>query len=100
MTTSGFDTLMRLLAKIHDERLIICWAMNTSRRKVREAVAALQRYSNWRKTRGRLPTAGQSWASRKDRRDHQAYRDGLAAATRHGHQPLIDEYTEALQELE
>ncbi len=29
----------------------------------------------------------------------QAYRDGLAAATRHGHQPLIEEYTRALQDL-
>jgi len=30
----------------------------------------------------------------------QAYRDGLAAATRHGHQPLIEEYTRALGDLE
>lgn len=30
----------------------------------------------------------------------QAYRDGLAAATRHGHQPLIDDYTRALRDLE
>ena len=30
----------------------------------------------------------------------RAYRDGLAAATRHGHQPLIDEYTRALRVLE
>lgn len=30
----------------------------------------------------------------------QAYQDGLAAATRHGHQPLIDEYTQALRDLE
>jgi uncharacterized protein HemY len=29
----------------------------------------------------------------------QAYREGLAAATRHGHQPLIEEYTQALQDL-
>jgi predicted Zn-dependent protease len=30
----------------------------------------------------------------------RAYQDGLAAATRHGHQPLIDEYTQALGDLE
>jgi predicted Zn-dependent protease len=30
----------------------------------------------------------------------QAYQDGLAAATRHGHQPLIDEYAQALRDLE
>jgi Flp pilus assembly protein TadD len=30
----------------------------------------------------------------------QAYRDGLAAATRHGHQPMIEEYTQALKDLE
>ena len=29
----------------------------------------------------------------------QAYRDGLAAATRHHHQPMIDEYTQALKDL-
>jgi len=29
----------------------------------------------------------------------QAYRDGLAAATRHGHQPMIEEYTQALKDL-
>ncbi len=30
----------------------------------------------------------------------RAYQDGLAAATRHGHQPLIDEYAQALRDLE
>ena len=29
----------------------------------------------------------------------QAYHDGLAAATRHGHQPMIDEYNQALRDL-
>jgi Flp pilus assembly protein TadD len=29
----------------------------------------------------------------------RAYQEGLAAATRHGHQPLIDEYTQALRDL-
>lgn len=30
----------------------------------------------------------------------QAYRDGLAAALRHGHQPMIEEYTQALKDLD
>ncbi|MFI5339365.1 MAG: tetratricopeptide repeat protein [Candidatus Methylomirabilales bacterium] len=30
----------------------------------------------------------------------QAYSDGLAAATRHGHQPMIEEYTQALKDLD
>ena len=30
----------------------------------------------------------------------EAYREGLAAATRHGHQPLIEEYSQALKDLE
>jgi predicted Zn-dependent protease len=30
----------------------------------------------------------------------QAYRDGLAAATRHGHQPMIEECTQALKDLD
>jgi Flp pilus assembly protein TadD len=29
----------------------------------------------------------------------QAYHDGLAAATRHRHQPMIEEYTQALEDL-
>jgi Flp pilus assembly protein TadD len=29
----------------------------------------------------------------------EAYRQGLAAATRHHHQPMIEEYTRALQDL-
>lgn len=29
----------------------------------------------------------------------QAYRDGLAAATRHGHQPMVEEFTRALTDL-
>jgi predicted Zn-dependent protease len=29
----------------------------------------------------------------------QAYREGVAAATRHRHQPMIDEYTRALEDL-
>jgi Flp pilus assembly protein TadD len=30
----------------------------------------------------------------------QAYQDGLAAARRHGHQPMIEEYTQALKDSE
>lgn len=30
----------------------------------------------------------------------QAYQDGLAAATRNAHQPLIEEYSQALADLE
>ena len=30
----------------------------------------------------------------------RAYQDGLAAATRHRHQPMIEEYTEALKDRE
>jgi uncharacterized protein HemY len=30
----------------------------------------------------------------------QTLRDGLAAATRHNHQPMIEEYTQALRDLD
>ena len=30
----------------------------------------------------------------------QAYREGLTAATRHSHQPMIEEYTQALKDLD
>lgn len=66
-----------------------------------EAVAALRRYlglvddegAAYRSLAQALERLGNVEAAR------QAYRQGLEAATRHGHQPMIEEYTQALQDL-
>jgi len=66
-----------------------------------EAVAALQRYLSLVDDEG---AAYRSLAQALERLGNveearQAYRQGLEAATRHHHQPMIEEYTQALQDL-
>ncbi|MBI4537859.1 MAG: tetratricopeptide repeat protein [candidate division NC10 bacterium] len=66
-----------------------------------EAVAALRAYlalaedegAAYRMLAQSLARLGQADAAR------QAYQEGLAAARRHHHQPLIEEYTQALADL-
>jgi Flp pilus assembly protein TadD len=66
-----------------------------------EAVATVRRYltlvddegAAYRTLAQSLERLGQTEEAR------QAYRRGLDAATRHGHQPMIEEYTQALQDL-
>ena len=104
MTTSRIDTLMRLLAQDPTDGTTHYMLGHEyfKAQKYAEAVAALQRYLQLAEDEGAAYRLLAQSLERLGRIDetHQAYRDGLAAATRHGHQPLIDEYTEALQELE
>ncbi|MFB3819166.1 MAG: tetratricopeptide repeat protein [Candidatus Methylomirabilales bacterium] len=67
----------------------------------REAVEALGRYLARADDEGAAYRTLAESLLRLGRRDEarQAFRDGLAAATRHGHQPLIAEYTAALAAL-
>ncbi len=66
-----------------------------------EAVESLRRYLGQADDEGAAYRAlAQSLqALGKLEEARQAYRDGLAAATRHGHQPMIEEYSQALQDL-
>jgi Flp pilus assembly protein TadD len=67
-----------------------------------EAVATIRQYLALADDEGAVYRMLADSLMRLGRTDdaRQAYRDGLAAATRHSHQPMIDEYTQALQDLE
>ena len=67
-----------------------------------EAVATIRQYLTLADDEGAVYRLLAQVLERLGRVDEarQAYRDGLAAARRHRHQPMIEEYTRALQELE
>jgi Flp pilus assembly protein TadD len=67
-----------------------------------EAVGAFRRYLSMVDDEGAAYRMLAQALERRGRVEEarQAYRDGLAAATRHRHQPMIDEYTRALQDLD
>ena len=67
-----------------------------------EAVASLRRYLQQTDDEGAAYRALAQSLQALGKLDEarQAYRDGLAAATRHGHQPLIEEYSQALRDLD
>jgi len=67
-----------------------------------EAAAAFRQYLTLADDEGAVYRMLAQALERLGRGDEarQAYRDGLAAATRHRHQPMIEEYTRALQDLE
>jgi len=66
-----------------------------------EAVAAFRRYLTLADDEGAVYRMLAQALERLGRVDEarQTYREGLAAATRHRHQPMIEEYTRALQDL-
>lgn len=67
-----------------------------------QAVASFRRYLALAEDEGAvyrmLAQSLERWGKVEEAR--QAYRDGLAAATRHNHQPMIEEYTQALKNLD
>jgi Flp pilus assembly protein TadD len=66
-----------------------------------EAVATLRHYLTLVEDEGAAYRTLAHSLERLGRPDEarEAYRHGLDAATRHGHQPLIEEYTHALRDL-
>jgi Flp pilus assembly protein TadD len=69
--------------------------------KYPEAVRTLRRYLQLANDEGaayRLLAQSLAWVGDVEGA-RTAYQDGLAAATRHRHQPMIDEYTQALRDL-
>ncbi len=66
-----------------------------------EAVRVFRRYLGLADDEGAVYRMLACSLERLGRREEarEAYRDGLTAATRHGHQPLIEEYAQALQDL-
>jgi Flp pilus assembly protein TadD len=67
-----------------------------------EAVTALRQYLTLVDDEGAAYRALAQSLERLGRVEEvqEAYRQGLAAATRHRHQPMIEEYTRALRDLE
>jgi predicted Zn-dependent protease len=103
MTTTRIDALLQMLAHDPNDGTAHYMLGNEyfKAQKHAEAVQALRRYLEltddegavYRLIAGSLERLGDMEGAR------QAYQDGLAAATRHNHQPLIDEYTQALRDL-
>ena len=104
MTTSRIDTLMRLLAQDPADGTshYMLGHEYFKAQKFAEAVAALQRYLQLAEDEGAAYRMLAQSLERLGKIDEarQAYRNGLAAATRLGYQPLIDEYAEALRGME
>ena len=67
-----------------------------------QAVTALRRYLSLADDEGAAYRLLAQSLDRLGKLDEarRAYQDGLAVATRHGHQPMIEEYTQALKDLE
>ena len=104
MKTSRIEALLQLLAQDPSDGTSHYMLGNEyfKAQKYAEAVQALRRYLQLSEDEG---AAYRLLAQSFERLDdpngaRQAYQEGLAAATRHGHQPLIDEYTQALRDLE
>lgn len=103
MTASRIEALQQMLAQ-DPEDATLHYMLGNEYFKVQmhdQAVGSLRRYlaltddegAVYRILAQALIRLGEMEAAR------QAYQDGLAAATRHGHQPMIEEYTRALQDL-
>jgi pentatricopeptide repeat protein len=104
MTSSRIEALRRLLAQ-EPQDVTTHYMLGLEYFKAQmygEAVATIRLYLALADDEGAVYRMLADSLVRLGRLDdaRQAYRDGLAAATRHGHQPMIDEYTRALQDLE
>lgn len=66
-----------------------------------EAVAAFRQYLTLADDEGAVYRVLAQSLERLGRVEEarQAYRDGVAAATRHGHQPMVEEFTRSLKDL-
>jgi uncharacterized protein HemY len=104
MTTTRLEALLQLLAQDPDDPTAhyMLGLEYFKAQKHAAAVEALRRYlqltddegAAYRMVAQSLERLGDVEGAR------QAYTEGLTAATRHGHQPMIEEYTQALRNLE
>jgi Flp pilus assembly protein TadD len=104
MTDSRIETLEQMLAQ-NPEDATLHYMLGNEYFKAQiydRAVTALRRYLSLTDDEGaayRLLAQSLNRLGEIDQARH-AYRDGLAVATRHRHQPMIEEYTQALKDLE
>ncbi len=103
MTTSRIEVLRRLAAEDPDDATAHYMLAHEffNAQCYAEAVDAVRRYLGLAADEGAAYRVLGQGLERLGRREEarQAYRDGLAAATRHRHEPLIAEYTRALADL-
>jgi Flp pilus assembly protein TadD len=100
---SRIETLTALLGQ-HPEDPTIHYMLGHEYSKAQrfaEAIAALRRYLELAADEGAAYRLLAHCCERLGMLDdaRQAYRAGLEVAARHNHQPMIDEYTEALKNL-
>ena len=103
MTASRIEALKAILAQDPNDGTAY-YMLGTEYFKAQmyeEAVAALRRYLAVSSDEGAAYRTLAQSLERLGRVDEarRVYRDGLDAATRHNHQPLIEEYTQALEDL-
>ncbi len=104
MSASRIEALEAMLSQAPDDATLhYMLGLEYHRAQMhREAVESLRRYLRQADDEGAayrtLALALQALG--EDEGARQAYRDGLAAATRHGHQPMIEEFSQALRDLE
>jgi Flp pilus assembly protein TadD len=103
MTISRIDALQQMIARDpRDETAHYMLAHEQFKaERYAEAVTALRAYLELAEDEGAAYRMLAQSLERLGQREgaRQAYRDGLAAARRHHHQPLIEEYTQALDDL-
>jgi uncharacterized protein HemY len=104
MTNSRIDTLVQMLAQDPSDRTLHYMLGNEyfKAQKYSQTVEVLRRYlqsgddegSAYRLLAKSHERLGETEEARK------VYREGIVVAERHGHQPMVDEFTEALRDLE
>jgi Flp pilus assembly protein TadD len=103
MTASRIEALEQLLVQNPEDTTLHYMLGNEyfNAQEYDQAVTALRRYLSLADDEG---AAYRLLAQSLDRlgkpeEARRAYQDGLAVATRHHHQPMIEEYTQALKDL-
>ncbi len=104
MNNHRIETLSQIVARDPSDRTAHYMLGNEyfKAQKYLEAVQALHRYLQLGDDEGsayRLLAQSYERLGRIEEA-RQAYRDGIVTAERHGHQPMIEEYTQALTDLE
>lgn len=104
MTASRIEALEQLLAQNPEDATLHYMLGNEyfKAQNYEQAVTTLRRYLSLADDEG---AAYRLLAQSLDRlgkieEARRAYQDGLAVATRHHHQPMIEEYTQALKDLD
>jgi predicted Zn-dependent protease len=104
MEDSRVEALLQMMARDPNDRAVHYMLGNEyfKAQKYSETVEILHRYLQSGDDEGsayRLLAKSQERLGRIEEA-RQAYREGIVAAERHGHQPMVEEYTQALTDLE